>query len=292
MSPPPDDELYDPPRSQTHNWPRYQSINPRKKIVRHWPLSPPELEVLPSSAIALRSSFPICGGKNTPRFSPEEQQSPDRPAYLLCRKRAGEGTVHEGYGPCSKHGGNTANVRKGSAMEAGRHLIERYKAEQTLFGGDPDLIQLTPQQALMEEVRRSVAMVRYLQSQISTWNPGAGDLGALPALTDETTRGQGTPTDAAEWLRLYREERAHMVRVCKMTIDAGVDIALLALEQQKGVLLASAVREILDQLSLSPEQAQRVPEVVPSVLMKFSTFEPDVQSPTIQGQLLREVVVR
>jgi hypothetical protein len=126
-------------------------------------------------------------------------------------------------------------VRKKFALEAGQHFIAQYKAERVVFGGDPDDINITPEQALMEEVRRSVAMVRFIQSQIATWNPALGDLGALPALTDETTKGQGTPTDAAEWLRLYRDERAHMVRVSKMTIDAGVSMAMVTLAQQQGL---------------------------------------------------------
>jgi hypothetical protein len=159
-------------------------------------------------------------------------------------------------------------------LEAGQHFIAQYKAERVVFGGDPDDINITPEQALMEEVRRSVAMVRFIQSQIATWNPALGDLGALPALTDETTKGQGTPTDAAEWLRLYRDERAHMVRVSKMTIDAGVSMAMVTLAQQQGTLVASAVREILDSLALSPAQAQMVPTIVPEILSRYAKVIP------------------
>lgn len=162
-------------------------------------------------------------------------------------------------------------------MEAGEHFITRFKAEQILFGGDPDSIHLTPPQAIMEEMRRSVAMVRFLQSQIATWNPAVGDFGALPALTDETTKGQSAPTDAAEWLRLYREERQHMVRVAKMAVDAGVSLAMVQIEQQKGLLIAQAVREILDSLNLTPSQASLVPRVVPEVLSRFVSV--DMQSP-------------
>lgn len=301
-----------PTRAVTHNWPRFERTVRRPKIVREWPLSDVERELFESrhdgvseerleslgltkDSVRKREGGPICGGKNTPAWSPEDQASKARPPALQCKNPAGYGTDHFGYGPCVKHTGNTLVVRKGSAMDAGRHLIMQFKAEATLFGGDPDSVNITPQEALMEEVRRSVAMVRYLQTQIAQWNPAAGDLGALPALTDETTRGQGTPTDAAEWLRLYREERAHMVRVSKLTIDAGVDIALLQLEQQKGVLIAAAVRDILDELTLTPQQAELVPQVVPKILMRFSAVDPSEQTMAdgaLQGETLRETVLR
>jgi len=56
--------------------------------------------------------------------------------------------------------------------EMGRDLARRYKAEQR-FGGDrrdPSLATLTPEQALLEEVRRSAAFVRFLEERIARWN--------------------------------------------------------------------------------------------------------------------------
>jgi hypothetical protein len=218
-------------------------------------------------------AYPTCEAVVSPTGSASVTVS-DRQFLPKCSRPAGYGTAHLGYGPCSSHTGNTAVVRKKFALEAGQHFIAQYKAERVVFGGDPDDINITPEQALMEEVRRSVAMVRFIQSQIATWNPALGDLGALPALTDETTKGQGTPTDAAEWLRLYRDERAHMVRVSKMTIDAGVSMAMVTLAQQQGTLVASAVREILDSLALSPAQAQMVPTIVPEILSRYAKVIP------------------
>jgi hypothetical protein len=277
-----------PPRKRTHNWPVYKPPRSRRPdIERYWPVLPVELEVGSRSLLP----FPTCGAALTSRAKDpiDALFSDDRQNVPLCSRPAGDNTAHLGYGPCSAHAGNTSVVRRKFAREAGMHFIDKFKAEVTLFGGDPSLVSITPEEALMEEVRRSVAMVRYLQSQISQWNPGAGDLGALPSLTDETTKGQGTPTDAAEWLRLYREERAHMVRVSKMTIDAGVSLSMVALAQQQGVLVAQAVHQILTQLELTPRQAQMVPEVVPAVLAQF--VRQDVggsvtPQPVLQGVVL------
>lgn len=218
------------------------------------------------------------------RINGEDAQQIER--TRTCNRPAGDGTAHLGFGPCVMHAGNTSVVRRKFALQAGEYFITKFKAELIMFGGDPDTVTLTPPQAIMEEMRRSVAMVRFLQLNISEWRPDIGDLGALPSLVDETTRGQSAPTDAAEWLRLYREERAHMVRVAKMAVDAGVSLAMVQIEQQKGVMIAQAVREILDSLSLSPSQAALVPRVVPEILSRFAGEAVAGDSPVLQGVVL------
>jgi hypothetical protein len=55
----------------------------------------------------------------------------------------------------------------------GADLIERFKADYTRFGGDRtqgDIATMTPESALLEEVRRSAAMVRFLEERIALWN--------------------------------------------------------------------------------------------------------------------------
>lgn len=258
----------------THNWPPYRPPRSRRADLVRPPVPDPVIaSAFPEWAIAYSGPFPECGAQRSLRDSSDptiiERTRP-------CPRPAGDGTAHYGFGPCVAHTGNTSAVRKKFALQAGQHFITRFKAERVVFGGDPDSIRLTPAEALMEELRRSVAMVRYLQAQIATWDPQAGDFGALPALVDETTRGQSAPTDAAEWLRLYREERAHMVRVAKMSVDAGVSLAMVQIEQQKGVMIAQAVRDILDSLSLTPSQAALVPRVVPEILSRFVQVDPSV----------------
>jgi len=279
-----------PPRAKTHNWPPFGYQRYRAKILRPPPYDPlihqhrPEYYPKPDFG---PEDDPICGARDTKQGDADGVRDSQRPPNQLCLRPAGNGTNHPGFGPCSKHGGNTGAVRKGAALDAGRHFIERMKAEITMFGGDPATVTITPQEALMEEVRRSVAMVRYLQSQISTWNPAVGDMGALPTLTDETSLGSAAPTDAAEWLRLYREERAHMVRVSKMAIDAGVSMLMVRLAQEQGMLVASAVKRILDSLQLSPDQAALVPSVVPKILGEISQQSFPVNSPVLEGVVLR-----
>lgn len=232
-----------------------------------------------------------------------------------CRSRKGSRTDHPGYGNCVKHGGNTQAGIKSAMREMGADFMSEYKQEFLRFGGDrrdPSIANMTPEGALLEEVRRSAAMVRYLEERIAMWNlsPAADatidDLmkvapradaptmkrhitevldaldpenpdstGYLPPLT-ETNRNTGITsfTDAREWLYLYREERGHLARVSKMCIDAGVANRIVTLAEDQGRILASALRVVLQALDLSPAQSALVPQIVPRVLRAVASDQP------------------
>jgi hypothetical protein len=162
----------------------------------------------------------------------------------------------------------------------------------------------------LEEVRRSAAFVRFLEERIARWNLSpelhqvveeiatdrrttrradepslakrldlllndveeAMDLPALTSVAEHT--GISSFTDAREWLYLYREERGHLARVSKMCIDAGVASRLVALAEDQGRILASAIRAVLSALNLSPDQQALVPAVVPPVLRAVAQDQP------------------
>lgn len=205
--------------------------------------------------------------------------------HTTCLNNAGEGTSHPGIGHCKFHGGSTAAGNKSAAREFGRQLIQGQKEK---FGGDrksPHIADITPEIALIEEVRRSVAMVRWLEERIGTWhyevNPDDPELplegtplGGLPALIDETARGASTFTDEREWLLLYREERRHAAQVAKMAIDAGLAERMVRLAEDQGRMLAAAIRAVLDAMGLSPEQRALVPTIVPAILRQVSAGLP------------------
>lgn len=90
-----------------------------------------------------------------------------------CKHGKGSGTDHLGYGTCAKHGGNTEAGVKSAMRLMGADLAQTYKRDFLRFGGDrrdPSIANLTPEQALLEEVRRSAALVRFLEERIAKWN--------------------------------------------------------------------------------------------------------------------------
>lgn len=234
-----------------------------------------------------------------------------------CKSRKGAATDHPGYGNCTKHGGNTEAGIKSAMREMGHDLIFKYKSEHAKFGGDrndPSIANMTPESALLEEVRRSAAMVRFLEERIAMWNMGEVQTETLerfvnapakkiinqpsrealireildglphedpdspahlPPLTAvDNKTGISSFTDAREWLYLYREERGHLARTAKMCIDAGVAQRLVSLAEDQGRILATAIRAILGALSLTPEQQALIPYIVPPVLRAVAHDQP------------------
>lgn len=205
----------------------------------------------------------FCNGKTTGRAQ-----------HPFCRKPAGWGTKHPGVGFCKDHGGATQSGNVNAARTLGRRIIRERKQYMTpehpdfqKFGGDRYITNATAEEALLEEVRRSVAMVRFLEDRIGKWQFPNHE---LPALVDETAKGASTITDEAAWLTLYREERAHMVRTSKMAIDAGIAERMVKIAEDQGRLLAGAIKSVLAALNLTPDQAKMVPQVVPGVLRALS----------------------
>jgi len=246
-----------------------------------------------------------------------------------CRSQAGSRTDHPGYGTCAKHGGNTEAGIKFAMREMGRDLVATIKAEHTRFGGDrtdPSIANLTPESALLEEVRRSAAMVRFLEERIAVWNLTEVSQETIELIVSHPTRTRGdresmrhyidevleqlplsdpdSPhhlpplseihpktgftsfTDAREWLLLYREERGHLARTAKMCIDAGVASRLVSLAEDQGRILSSAIRTILSLLDLTPEQQRRIPAIVPPVLRAVANDQPLPAIDVIKGELL------
>jgi hypothetical protein len=208
------------------------------------------------------------------RLKPDPNRKGD---HTTCRNRAGEGTDHPGYGHCKFHGGTTEAGRKSAARSYGRDLIQREKAR---FGGDRNLLDgISPEEALLEEVRRSVAMVRFLEDAIAKWQMEANpdehaQVGGLPRLVDETSRGAASFTDEREWLMLYREERKHAAQVSSLAINAGLAERMVRIAEKQGEVMATAIQAILTHLNLTPQQEELVPQIVPTIIRQVASGQP------------------
>lgn len=142
---------------------------------------------------------------------------------------------------------------------------------------------LTAEQVLLDEVRRSAAIVQWLQMMISQWriepetpeeelarleadDPDAPANGSellqlmntskstgLPALGVVVTWEKGgtiAPTEVAAWLRMYLDERQQAVRAAKAAIDAGVAERLVRLAEREVDALVEVIRASFAEMGL------------------------------------------
>ena len=161
---------------------------------------------------------------------------------------------------CHKHGGASPAAR----AAARRRIAEAEAAETVRTLGLP--IDVTPAEALLQEVQHTAGHVAWLREQVRDTDPRA--------LVWGTTRVKDTPMGEEEtreakpnvWYDLYARERAHLVRVCEAALKAGVDERRVRIAEQQGELVAAAITRILNALTLTPQQWDLVPTIVPREL--------------------------
>jgi hypothetical protein len=169
-----------------------------------------------------------------------------------CGQAAGLGTDHLGWGNCKFHGGSSPS----HGIKARREMAEEAAAT---FGLS---IRVDPMRALVEELWRTAGHVAWLKEQIEGL-PGADD---LLYLTEQGLKPRA-------FLDVYHREREHLTKVARACLEVGIAERQVKLAEEQGALVAMAIRAILDDLQLSPEQAEAAPGIVRRHLSAIPTEE-------------------
>lgn len=163
---------------------------------------------------------------------------------------------------CNSHGGAAPQVR--AARQAREQEAEAARQVQTL--GLP--IDITPTDALLEEVRWTAGHVRWLREKVQelddqalVWGTTRTETEAGSSLeigmnADGDVVGLGSApankviqTAAPSiWYALYQAERKHHVAVCSAALRAGVEERKVRLAESQGDLVVAVIRRILDGL--------------------------------------------
>lgn len=182
-------------------------------------------------------------------------------------ERRGERCEHgrtPGLQVCSFHGGRSPQGKRASAM----YLAEKKVRKQMETYGRP--IDITATEAIMEEVQRTAGHVKWL-----------GDLVAELSVEDlvwNTTRvkegGQdaGTTQEAVPHalVKLYKEERAHLVRASAEAIRCGIEERYVRLAERQGEMVAETFKGILADLNLTEQQKVMARNIVPFRLRQLT----------------------
>jgi hypothetical protein len=148
------------------------------------------------------------------------------------------------------------------AESRARDLVETYGRK----------VETTATEALLDEVQWTAGHVAWLRDRVREienleTDPGSGEHPLVWGKTRRKTGGEdwGETEEAAPsiWLKLYQQERTHLVKVCSEAIRAGIEERRVRLAEQQGALVAQVIRAILTDLDLSAEQQARIPEIVP-----------------------------
>lgn len=150
-----------------------------------------------------------------------------------CGLTAGARTDHKGFGLCSLHGGSSP---------AGRTQARRMMAAaaSSAFGLP---INVSPEDALTQEISRSAGAVHYLAQHIQSVAP-----------EDRLT------SPHVAYVDLYDRERDRLVRVSKAAIEAGIAERQVAAIERTAEVFAAVLRAVLGELGVLDDP--RAPTIV------------------------------
>jgi hypothetical protein len=175
-----------------------------------------------------------------------------------------------GLDKCAAHCGLSKAARKARA-EA--YLADQAARKAVVTYGLPR--DISPTDALLEEVRYTAGHVAWLRDQVRELEAGDLTWGVTEEVTKGATEFAGIDVTSSAavnvWLELYYRERKHLVDVCKAAISVGIEERRVRLAEAQGQVVAEVIRRILARLSLSPEQGKLVPLVVPEELRRVAS---------------------
>lgn len=211
------------------------------------------------------------GGQTCSAHTPDgDKRKPLPPDEVRCagtNKETGEGCrmrAVAGAAVCAHHGGGAPQVR---AKAKERDTLKKARAMVDTYGLP---IEITPEQAILAEVHRTAGHVAWLEQQVRELDPG--DLIWGVTRVKEGGEDRGTTREAAVhvWLKLYRDERAHLAKVSADAIRVGIEDRRVKLAETQGAMVANAIRAILADLKLTAAQQALVGAVVPQHLRSLA----------------------
>jgi DNA-binding TFAR19-related protein (PDSD5 family) len=153
-------------------------------------------------------------------------------------------------------------------IHAGLSRAEQQVIRATITYGTPR--DITPEAALLEEVRNAAGHVAWLRGKVAELEPDALTWGVSERAEKHATEFTGTDTTYRAalnvWLEAYHRERRYLLDVSKAALAAGVEQRLVELAEAQGVAIVSVLARVFDRLGLTPEQRVLAATVVPEEL--------------------------
>jgi hypothetical protein len=173
----------------------------------------------------------------------------------VCGRPAGWGTDHPGTGHCKLHGGATRN----QVVAAERVRVER-EARQLLA----ELGEARPVTDPAAELQRVAGEIVAMKDAAARIVQGLSSMRYVGATGAEQLRAE---------VAVYERALDRAARVLADMVKLGLEARQVNLAEAQGALVAQAIRAILGELGLTPEQQARVPEVVPRHLRALAASD-------------------
>lgn len=157
-----------------------------------------------------------------------------------------------------KRGVTSANTRK--------QAVEKIR-QSARFGNFPIPDDMGPADVLLDEMKRSAGFVYWIETKMADWSD---DLIELSELHEGEKSMTVAPSNDALWLAVWQNERAHLAKVAKLCIDAGINERQIQLAEKQAEMMFGLINEAFTQLGLSAEQQKLVPKIMPALIRRVA----------------------
>lgn len=158
--------------------------------------------------------------------------------------------------------------KQGVTTAAGRkRAVEEIRATAR-FGNFPIPDDMSPVDILVDELKRSAGFAFWIESKLADWDDDLVDL--QTENIDDKGSMQIATNNKALWLDVWQRERAHLAKVAKMCLDAGVDQRRVELAEKQASVMFMLINEAFEMLKLTPEQQKAVPQIMPALIRQLA----------------------
>ena len=190
-----------------------------------------------------------------------------------CKRPAGWGTNHVGAGRCKNHTGSTPSGQVSGLVELARPRAGTM--------GIP--IDIDPHDAILECIRIAAGEVKYASDQIAeleeaeavgpvqTSRPLKEEKGAENREIYVTEFG---PPALHIWIKVRHEAMDRLAKYSKAALDAGIAERQVKVAEAQALLMAEAVRGILEDLGVANHP--KAPKIVRSHLERVAKLGPGI----------------
>lgn len=164
---------------------------------------------------------------------------------------------------CRMHGGTSPQARKAAA----RRREERQAKEAVELFAVP--VETSPSEALLDLVQWTAGEVAYWRAEVrkvAQEEPAKLTAGLTKIVETGDVKQRTVETTPHIAYRMLASASDRLERYATAALRAGVEERRVRLAEDQGALVAQVIKAVLDELHLTPEQAARVPTVVPAQL--------------------------
>jgi hypothetical protein len=184
-----------------------------------------------------------------------------------CKRTAGWGTDHTGFGKCKMHSGSTRNGKVAAAKE------EAVELAGLLLGAAPDI---APHEAILLCLRSAVGEWRYWEMQIAKLT--YDDLIVRPMSEamggqDADVRDLKNREEVHLYVQMRDKARASSARFSEMAARMGVEERQVQLAENFGDTISRLLDGILGDLHLTKAQSSTLPTIVSHHLQLVTVAE-------------------